>query len=293
MFKERKICEICNSSNTADILATDFTNEILSSFLKEYYKGKIPEGYFAKMPFIVTKCRDCSFIWQKYVLNNTTSDKLYTTWINPGESLKKKMNAKSKLYQKYAKEAQFISTLFKKNPHEIRVLDFGMGWGYWCLMMKAHGYNVTGFEIAADRIAHAKSNCITALESDEDLYSKEFNFINLEQVLEHVPDPQRLLQKLVATLSAEGIVHIAVPDGSEVENKILSPNWKPEHDAIHPLEHINCFTPQTLIHIARLSGLAPIDTSSTNSLKKIVKKLLGRTPPQSTNIYFKKISSRN
>jgi hypothetical protein len=48
-----------------------------------------------------------------------------------------------------------------------------------------------------------------------------------------------------------------VPDGRDVVRRLRRHGWSPGLDAIHPLEHINCFTRATLIQLAASVGLRP------------------------------------
>ncbi len=286
MFTKRIICKICKSKKVIGLLSRNFSDCSVAEFFYTYYETRIPPSLLQHSSFKVIKCTQCGFIWQKNILNGGLTQKLYDKWIDPVASLAKRKEAGIKQYKKYAAEAQRISTFFDKKPFEIDVLDFGMGWGYWCFMAKAHGYNIWGLEFAKNRIEYAKNNCISVIEDENNLQQKKFDFINAEQVIEHIPDPLEQLKKLVSLLKKGGVIHIAVPDGSDIEKKLTNPDWHAEHDAIHPLEHINCFTPKTLISLAQKAGLKPITIKEPLSIKSVAKKLLGKTTPPTTNMYF-------
>jgi hypothetical protein len=52
---------------------------------------------------------------------------------------------------------------------------------------------------------------------------------------------------------------IRVPDGRGVAAQLEQRGWSPELGAIHPLEHINCFTRKTLVYFAAKAGLKPFN----------------------------------
>jgi hypothetical protein len=64
---------------------------------------------------------------------------------------------------------------------------------------------------------------------------------------------------LCQCLNRDGIVHIRVPDGRGVDQQLQRHGWSPTIDAVHPLEHINCFTRADLIRFAATAGLRPFN----------------------------------
>lgn len=287
MFERRENCPVCKNTKKTILFEKEFGLEPLASFLQKYYEGRVAQHVLEGAPFVIAECMNCQFIWQLYAPSGETADALYSTWINPITSLKKKQQGSFGLYKKYRIEVEKIALLIPKEPYKVTVLDFGMGWGYWCLMAKAHGYKVWGFEIASDRITHAKEQGINVFEREEELMDRKFDFINLEQVLEHVPDPLPLLLRLKDMLAPNGILHVAVPDGSAIKRDLEKPNWAPKHDAIHPLEHINCFTKKTLRDIASRSGFDIVEIKEPNSIQSMCLRLLRRKKEAPANIYLR------
>ena len=84
-----------------------------------------------------------------------------------------------------------------------------------------------------------------------------FDCVYANQVFEHLPDPLQTLVDLCRQLKPEGIVCLRVPDGRGVATRLEQRGWSPELEAIHPLEHINCFTRKTLTGLASKAGLKP------------------------------------
>ena len=204
----------------------------------------------------VVVCTNCDFIYQDPVLNEAGMQALYVNWIGHEQSLQKKQTAKSKLYRQYAGQVGTLSRIIDKRPDQTRVLDFGMGWGYWSRMAQAHGLNVVGYELSAQRIEHARKMGITVID-DLTVVEDDFDFIYANQVFEHLPNPLQTLQALCQRLKATGIVYIRVPDGRGVARGLAQRSWAPDLDAIHPLEHINCFTRKTLIELGARAGMQP------------------------------------
>jgi len=256
----RDKCILCGSNNKTVLVSRKYTDQSVFSFLNNYYNGRISKKYLADSIYQVVKCDECGFIWQSYVLNDNGMKKLYSKWITNEQSIVKKLYADIGLFKSYADQVQEISVLLGKKPIDIKVLDFGMGWGFWSLMAKAHGYDSYGYELSSDRLKYAARNGIKVIKK----FNKNmtFDFINSNQVFEHVFDPVDYLKKLAKLLKSGGIIRVSVPNGDEVEKMIFDSNWKAGKNSIHPLEHINCFSSSTLKLMGIKAGLKYIKGNS-------------------------------
>lgn len=290
-FIFRPYCELCQSDEKQILLSREFSHPSVWEFLATYYEGRIDKHDLAGGKYEIAKCSKCGFIWQTHVLNDELMDKLYSVWISPEQSFIKKNQADVTLYSAYAREVEYISFLLNKKPFEINVLDFGMGWGYWCLMAKAFRYNVSGLELSQERTDFARENAINVI-GWSDISSDRFDFINAEQVFEHLSNPLETLKSLVGSLSKGGFIRISVPDGRKIEQELRNPEWKPSKNAIQPLEHINCFTYKTLLKLGELADLKakepfplPRGYNPGFYLKEIIRKSYHTFSP-TTRLYF-------
>ena len=293
-FIYRATCAVCGKNTGKIIYSQNFNDNSLWGYLNEYYGGRLDKSCLSNGVYELAECFVCGFIWQTHVLNNELMELLYTTWISPEESLNKKTGAKYGMFQNYSVEVKSIPLLVfngnTKKPGEIKVLDFGMGWGYWCLMAKAHGFDVSGYEISQKRLAHARNNGIKTINSMSELKDNKFDFINTTGIFEHIPDPRDMLEILIKCLEPGGVIRMSVPDGIVLKNCEISPRIK----AIHPLEHINCFKHSNLIKFAVSGGLEyfrqPYLLSHGHNLRTLYRDLVNWVKRQyrGTNLYFRK-----
>lgn len=128
-------------------------------------------------------------------------------------------------------------------------------------MAQAHGFDVVGFELSKQRREYARKMGVTVIDRlPAELAG--FDCVYANQVFEHLPDPMQALMDICQQLKPEGIVYIRVPDGRGVVARLEQRGWSPELPelgAIHPLEHINCFTRRTLLSFAAKAGLKPFN----------------------------------
>ncbi len=256
-FHERGRCPLCQSTDGKILCEIPYHDQRMANFIEQYYKGRVPLESLSSGVYRVVACVQCNFIYQDPILNEKGMQALYQDWIDHRQSLQKKQSAKSRLYRQYAGQVHTLSRLFEKRPDQVRVLDFGMGWGYWCRIAQAHGFDVVGFELSSERREYAQQMGVTVVDNLD--AEGSFDCVYANQVFEHLPDPVSSLQSLCQHLKPEGIVHIRVPDGRGVTNCLTQQGWSSDLDAIHPLEHINCFTRKTLKNLANSAGLTPFN----------------------------------
>jgi SAM-dependent methyltransferase len=253
-FQEREACPLCRSGESLTLCDLGYDDPKLKSFIEHFYRGRIGDTSLQQGRYRVVKCRGCGFVYQDPILSDEGMQILYHDWVDQELSLQKKLNAPARLFQQYAGQIRTLSKLFDKPPAQTRILDFGMGWGYWCRMAQAYGYDVSGFEFSLQRCKHAREMGLRVLDKlpqSEDM----FDFVFANQVFEHLADPVQVLGELCLSLKGDGVVYLRVPDGRGVDRRLQNGGWSPELDAVHPLEHINCFTRKTLIELAASAGL--------------------------------------
>ncbi|MBA2734290.1 MAG: methyltransferase domain-containing protein [Acidobacteria bacterium] len=125
----------------------------------------------------------------------------------------------------YAKRLRFVEeTIAEVFPEAkfatIRVLDVGCGNGsQLALALAQSGFQVTGIDIDASSIEHAKqlakdlSNATFICGDVAELKAEKFDVVILAEVLEHMTEPRALLAESVKHLNESGIVIITVPNG--------------------------------------------------------------------------------
>jgi SAM-dependent methyltransferase len=209
----------------------------------------------------LAECRECALIFQQEVPNDHLMKRLYERWIDPDHALEQHRQCLGLThYASWAQEILQTITQLDSSPASLDLFDFGMGWGHWALMGEAFGCNVYGAELCQRHIDHARAHGITVITWDE-IPQYRFDFINTEQVFEHLADPLDTLRQLKAALKPNGIIKISVPFVNDIERRLkimdwTAPKWtKNSLNAVAPLEHINCFRRRSLLAIASLADL--------------------------------------
>jgi hypothetical protein len=119
-------------------------------------------------------------------------------------------------------------------------------------------YNPYAFELSPSRIKFLLSNQIKILNIETvNSYENFFHYIRLDQVLEHLDEPNQSLSIIKKLGKNNCIFFISVPDGAEIFKK-KDNNFQIEKGPVQPLEHLNCFSKKSLEKILDINGFRPL-----------------------------------
>ena len=281
-FTVRERCPACEATESTEIYSRGFLDPPIRDYLVDFYKdqGGVDFDYLRPGRYVLDECRECGLIYQRLILNDTGMQKLYDEWID-GQIVRETVVKHKKLeyYAELAAEVQAVVRYLGREPRDLKLLDFGMGWGEWCLMAKAHSCEVFGAELSDVRIQHAQAALIQVISWDE-IRSRRFDFINTEQVFEHIPYPLQTLKALGESLAPGGLIRVSVPNGSRIKKSLRAGRWGADKNSrqslnpVAPLEHINCYHYQSLRRMGEVAGLKPV---SFPAIPKNVTELLSCT----------------
>lgn len=261
-FVQRETCPTCSSQNHILVYRCDFTQAPVRDYIEKSYGTatsfniEVLEG----VDYALRQCQDCYLIFQEYVPSLAFMELLYEPWIHENADLNLEPNYDLGHYSRYSQDISQLLALLQKQPHSVKVLDFGMGWGCWALMAKAFGCDVYGIELSQQRMQYAQKNGIQIIAYD-DLDRYKFDIINTDQVFEHLANPQEVLSRLAGSLNEQGLLKICVPNSFGIRYRLRAMDWnapkgsRKSLNPVAPLEHINCFYRRSMLALAESVGL--------------------------------------
>jgi predicted SAM-dependent methyltransferase len=105
-------------------------------------------------------------------------------------------------------------------------LDYGTGVGNFSKFMIDNGFNVLAIEPDKQAMKASISKSVDTVSHLKMLSDKErFNTITLWHVLEHIPDPYKIITELKLHLDKKGIMFIAVPNLNSHDCLYYKSNW--------------------------------------------------------------------
>lgn len=261
-FVRREACPACHGSRSRQVYECSYTRAPIREYLANFYGGRVDFSCFAGAVFSLRECGFCGLIYQEEIPGAFLMQKLYDEWIDPEADRRKCGARRIEYYAGIAREIMKVVAHYGPEPSGLRVLDVGMGWGEWCRMAGAFGCRAFGMELSEARIAHAQRNNIEVIDW-KDLRKHKFHFINTEQVFEHLPYPLESLTALASALEDNGMIKIGVPTSGNMPARLRKGDWnapfgsRDSLNAVAPLEHINCFTANSIARMGALAGLQP------------------------------------
>lgn len=190
---------------------------------------------------------------------------------------------------------QFLVNIHLKSS-ELSFMDIGCGEGWALKHFHEHGWNVTGLDYSSAGIEQINPEMIGYLKQG-DLYeliqkeSDEYSFILMDNVLEHVSDPDKILGYIHQNLLTDGLIMIEVPnDFSTLQLNMLNegflekPSWifEPDHISYFSLDSLkNLMDSQSFEFVDAFTDF-PIDLFLTNpNTNYYQKKEVGKSVHQS------------
>jgi 2-polyprenyl-3-methyl-5-hydroxy-6-metoxy-1,4-benzoquinol methylase/ribosomal protein S14 len=147
---------------------------------------------------------------------------------------------------------RILAELDRRLPARGRLLDIGAHAGRFMWRAKQRGWRVEGIELNPRTAAYAAARTgapvhrtnAHALASG----GRRYAAVVLTDVLEHIPEPRRLLAAIASLLEPGGIVAVKVPNGSAqwLKERWLARLTRHRVSLAENLVHVNQFTPGSL-----------------------------------------------
>jgi 2-polyprenyl-3-methyl-5-hydroxy-6-metoxy-1,4-benzoquinol methylase len=174
----------------------------------------------------VARCRGCGLGWT-LIAQDVDTDEHYQ------DEVYGVVDNRRSLFEKIIlREARAVlNTAERLRPDsDKRLLDFGSGKGQFLLAAKEQGWRGLGVETAIDRANFARDlyqvDVIDSFYEGGAVSEERFDLITLNHVLEHLPEPESILQELVrSNLEPGGLVMIEVPRLNSWQSMIAGSDW--------------------------------------------------------------------
>lgn len=276
-FVTRSACPVCGRPAARTLFSRPYAEPRLRSALEAFYRevGALDYDALLGADYVLQECTGCGLVYQRDVPDDTLLARLYEEWISPAQAYARFHARISPARQaEIDAEVALGLALARKATGRRRVLDFGCGWGEWGRACLAAGAETWGTELSAARSEKCRRDGIRVVP-ESDLPDAAFDLINADQVFEHLPVPGATLALLAAKLGPGGVLRIAVPNGARIRRHLARFDVELARprlgglNAAAPLEHLNCFNPRSLVHLAAAHGLTRVVPSWTVLLRHL------------------------
>ena len=251
-MNKNKRCPCCYKDNYLFPITFNKKCKKFISLSNERYQGYL-EKITREGDIKIKKCRSCGHHWYEWLPEKNLIIKMYDFHTRKN----KKFNQRTFINkEKYIfKEINLLKNNFRNA--KISFLDYGSGMGLWTKIADKLDLETYAFEPSVKRSLESKIHVIYNLRDIKDI---KFDIINLEQVLEHIVDPEKVLKDLIKVSKLNTLFRIRVPNLSRSkEGKNLYKEWPYNGKNMHtlsPYEHIHGFTQKSLLMLCKNSGFS-------------------------------------
>ena len=206
----------------------------------------------------LTECRNCGLIVSPMIWQSQFNEQMEDTWF--GDDYEPERSYWVQRFESW-NNRRTLSRLKTHSARKGRLLEVGVGSGSFLRAAQQQGFDVTGCDLSASLCGRVekkygiKMHCgpLSGLRDQA-----QFDVVVMNHVLEHVQQPTAFLRDVASLLSADGRVHIAVPNIACWEAHL--PGWT----SYEPY-HLSYFDPETLRRMVESAGLAVTHVSTHDS----------------------------
>ena len=214
--------------------------------------------------FQLVRCRNCSFVFVNPRYSDAALDEIYTS---------KESDAHTDLYSRIATPGLIaaynliLDRLERLLPGRGKLLDVGCGAGYFFEQAQQRGWDAHGVDLggwAADAAkARGLRNLHTGRLVDLGFPDRHFDVIFSAQMFEHLPEPRKELADMQRLLRADGLLYLDVPNYHTLPILL----GRDDFMLNTPPQHLNYFTPRTLMKLLESSGWRSVQVATSDGLK--------------------------
>jgi glycosyltransferase involved in cell wall biosynthesis len=165
----------------------------------------------------------------------------------------------------YSSHGRVLQLLQGREP--LRILDVGCGPGWLAQALTAAGHTVTGIDVEEVDGVHDRMHRFIRADLTQGLPAddEQYDVVLAADVIEHLPDPSRLLDDLSSRVRPGGSIIASVPNISHwyPRTRVLAGRFDYDQRGILDRSHLRFFTRRSFLRLVRSAGLEPRRTAHT------------------------------
>jgi SAM-dependent methyltransferase len=204
-------------------------------------------------------CRGCGFITANVAVDDQELKRLYSSGYFRGGEYRDYCADKVVWQRNFQDRLRFLERRVGLPARPV-VLEIGSAYGFFgeVLLRSFPGATYRGIEVSPEAVAHAQEKLgLDAVCSDYLMTAGRpagYTDIFLWDVVEHLREPERFLEKAHGELAPGGRIHLTTGDIGALLPRLQRERWR----MIHPPSHLHYFSRKTLSRLLEAKGFRPV-----------------------------------
>ncbi|HZQ18239.1 MAG TPA: class I SAM-dependent methyltransferase [Terriglobales bacterium] len=234
--------------------------------------------------YTLVRCQACSLVW---LSDPPRASEMHQHYTDAYDSLISDAGRNAAAHWGFRKEA------IARHKQSGALLDLGCSSGSFLQFMQSESWKLYGIEMSS-QTARIAEECSTAEVFvgnivDAPFAPASFDVITCFDVLEHLYEPRRVMEKVGQWLKPGGIFYVLVPNVDSAEARVFGTYW-------HGLElprHLFHYSPASLKFLAELAGLREVSLQTRRnpavgtSLRYVCDDVLGKAGIRRTPVAYR------
>lgn len=207
------------------------------------------------------RCASCGFVTANMEITSETLQQIYTENYFKGEE-----------YVDYLRDKEILQTNFKKRLRSIykqldkssikNVVEIGCAYGFFAEVISndLKDFKYIGYDVVPEAIEYGskqlKQNVVCGDYLEAKIEEKASD-VFMWDVIEHLPDPDKFIEKAANELKAGGRIYITTGDIERFIPRMQKAKWR----MIHPPSHLHYFSKRTLSKLLERNGFKIVNVS--------------------------------
>jgi SAM-dependent methyltransferase len=236
-----------------------------------------------KNDFEVVTCLECESVYTPYSPWYTSAH-FYTGFYLNQDELSPPAFVNERLEE--------ITAEFSPYRQNNRLLDIGCGAGNLLQAARKNGWNAQGLDVSAGAVKHVRGLGFEVFEGelkDAAFPSQHFDVITAAELLEHLFDPQPLLNEVARILRPGGLFWTTTPHARGLSGRILGLNWR----CVWPPEHLQLFSIRGLKKLLHEAGFRELRIRTTGGNPVEIFHAMGaaKAAPKTVDQHFDRVTT--
>lgn len=212
---------------------------------------------------ILRECNHCGHTRAAGSFGSSDYKHIYNEKYFKGDEYRDYLGEENKFRRHFRRRLQRMQRLI--GEYVGPVFDVGCAYGLFLHEMKKCEIEAEGVDLAPEAVAHAVTNLFVKATAQSftqmEIPPEKFKTFTLWDVIEHLPRPELVIEKITQHIAPRGWIFITTGDMGSTYAQLRGKRWR----MIHPPSHLHYFTRESMRKMLERRGFEIVEMRSEPS----------------------------